>query len=36
VYQRQVAAVGAYFGQDVGGIIARLLGEQLPDGGWNC
>jgi hypothetical protein len=32
----QVAAVGAYFGQDVGGIIARLLGEQLPDGGWNC
>ena len=32
----QVAAVGAYFGQDVGGIIARLLAEQLPDGGWNC
>jgi hypothetical protein len=32
----QVAAVGAYFGQDVGGIIDRLLGEQLPDGGWNC
>jgi hypothetical protein len=32
----QVAAVGAYFGQDVGGLIARLLGEQLPDGGWNC
>lgn len=32
----QVAAVGAYFGQDVRGIIARLLAEQLPDGGWNC
>jgi hypothetical protein len=32
----QVAAAGAYFGQDVRGIIDRLLGEQLPDGGWNC
>jgi len=32
----QVAAVGAYFGQDVRGIIDRLLREQLPDGGWNC
>jgi hypothetical protein len=32
----QVAMVGAYFGQDVRGIIDRLLGEQLPDGGWNC
>jgi hypothetical protein len=32
----QVAAVGAYFGQDVGAIINRLLTEQLPDGGWNC
>jgi hypothetical protein len=32
----QVAAVGAYFAQDVGGIIDRLLREQLPDGGWNC
>lgn len=32
----QVAAVGAYFGQDVRGIIDRLLGEQLSDGGWNC
>jgi hypothetical protein len=32
----QVGAVGAYFGQDVQGIIGRLLGEQLPDGGWNC
>jgi len=32
----QVAAVGAYFGQDVHGIVDRLLAEQLPDGGWNC
>ncbi|MEZ4714105.1 MAG: hypothetical protein R3A44_43375 [Caldilineaceae bacterium] len=32
----QVGAAGAYFGQDVGGIIDRLLGEQLADGGWNC
>lgn len=32
----QVAAAGAYFGQDVRSLIDRLLGEQLPDGGWNC
>ncbi|MBC8073183.1 MAG: hypothetical protein IAG13_32980 [Deltaproteobacteria bacterium] len=32
----QVALVGDYFGQDVEGIVARLLGEQLDDGGWNC
>lgn len=32
----QVGAPGAYFGQDVGGIIERLLAEQLADGGWNC
>jgi hypothetical protein len=32
----QVGAVGAYFGQDVRGIVDRLLGEQLADGGWNC
>jgi hypothetical protein len=32
----QVAAPGAYFGQNVQGIIDRLLGEQLADGGWNC
>lgn len=29
-------SVGAYFGQDVDGIVRRLLGEQLDDGGWNC
>jgi hypothetical protein len=32
----QVATAGAYFGQDVGGIVDRLLDEQLSDGGWNC
>jgi hypothetical protein len=32
----QVAAPGAYFVQNVEGIIDRLLGEQLADGGWNC
>lgn len=32
----QVAATGAYFGEDVGALIERLLSEQLPDGGWNC
>jgi hypothetical protein len=32
----QVAASGAYFGQDVERIVDRLLGEQLADGGWNC
>jgi hypothetical protein len=32
----QVAAVGAYFGQNIDGLIERLLSEQLPDGGWNC
>jgi hypothetical protein len=32
----QVAASGAYFGQDVERIVGRLLREQLPDGGWNC
>jgi len=32
----QVAASGAYFGQDIRSLVDRLLGEQLPDGGWNC
>jgi hypothetical protein len=32
----QVGAIGAHFGQDVRGIVDRLLAEQLPDGGWNC
>jgi hypothetical protein len=29
-------ALGAYFDQDVEGIVARLVDEQLDDGGWNC
>jgi hypothetical protein len=28
--------LGAYFGADVEGIVARLLADQLDDGGWNC
>jgi hypothetical protein len=32
----RTVALGVYFGQDVGGIVERLLGEQLADGGWNC
>jgi hypothetical protein len=31
-----VVATGAYFGQDVQGLVERLLGEQMEDGGWNC
>lgn len=29
-------AIGTYFGRDVTGIVERLLGEQMADGGWNC
>jgi len=32
----QVAASGAYFGQDVQRIVDCLFREQLSDGGWNC
>ena len=32
----RTVTLGTYFGQDVDGIVARLLGEQLEDGGWNC
>jgi hypothetical protein len=32
----RVVAAGAYFGEDVQGIVERLLGEQMADGGWNC
>ena len=32
----RTVAIGAYFGEDVRGIVERLLGEQMSDGGWNC
>jgi hypothetical protein len=32
----RVVTLGTYFGQEVDGVVARLLGEQLEDGGWNC
>jgi len=32
----RTVALGACFHQDVDGVVARLLGEQLEDGGWNC
>ena len=32
----RVLTVGSYFGLGVIGIVERLLGEQMADGGWNC
>jgi hypothetical protein len=32
----RTVAVGAYFGVGVDGVVTRLIGEQLADGGWNC
>ncbi len=32
----RTVTLGTYFGQAVDGVVARLLGEQLADGGWNC
>jgi hypothetical protein len=32
----RVVTLGTYFEQEVDGVVARLLGEQLDDGGWNC
>jgi hypothetical protein len=32
----RTVTLGIYFHQDVAGIVARLLSEQLEDGGWNC
>ena len=32
----RTVTLGAYFGADVEGIVARLLADQLEDGGWNC
>jgi hypothetical protein len=31
-----VVGLGAFFGEDVSGVVDRLLAEQLDDGGWNC
>ncbi|HLH18294.1 MAG TPA: hypothetical protein VKX45_13820 [Bryobacteraceae bacterium] len=31
-----VVVLGSYFGQDVDAVVARLIEEQLEDGGWNC
>jgi hypothetical protein len=31
-----VVSSGSYFGLDMSPLVERLLGEQLPDGGWNC
>lgn len=32
----RAVTLGIYFHQNVDGIVARLLSEQLEDGGWNC
>jgi hypothetical protein len=32
----RTVTLGTYFDQDVAGVVARLLDEQLEDGGWNC
>ncbi len=32
----RTVTLGVYFGQNVDGVLARLLSEQLDDGGWNC
>jgi hypothetical protein len=32
----RVVAAGAYFSENMQGVVDRLLGEQMSDGGWNC
>lgn len=32
----RTVADGSYFGLDTGPLVARLVGERQPDGGWNC
>ncbi len=32
----RTVTLGAYFGADVDDVVARLLADQLEDGGWNC
>lgn len=31
-----ILAMGAYFGEETDDVLARLLDDQLEDGGWNC
>ena len=32
----RTVSLGVYFGQNMDALVARLVGEQLQDGGWNC
>jgi hypothetical protein len=32
----RTVGLGVYFGENVDGLVARLVSEQLADGGWNC
>jgi hypothetical protein len=32
----RTVTLGIYFDQDMDDLVARLIGEQLEDGGWNC
>jgi hypothetical protein len=32
----RTVALAVYFGEDAEAVVARLVGEQLADGGWNC
>jgi hypothetical protein len=32
----RTVAIGVYFGLNMDALVARLVGEQLEDGGWNC
>jgi hypothetical protein len=32
----RTVTLGVYFGQNMDALVARLLSEQLEDGGWNC
>jgi hypothetical protein len=32
----RTVADGAYFGAEISSIVAKLVGERLDDGGWNC
>ncbi len=32
----RTVTLGTYFHQNMDGLVVRLLGEQLEDGGWNC